>query len=69
MCVRPGARLSIEARQTIRRDAVRGAGRIGGTMLVPPLVIAAGQLLSIVFVIATYRAARASKDGNGPMKF
>ena len=47
----------------------RPGGMATGIMLVPPLVIAAGQLLTIVFVIAAYRAARASKDGKAPMTF
>jgi hypothetical protein len=44
-------------------------GMASGIMLVPPLVIAAGQLLTIVYVIAAYRAARASMDGKGPLSF
>jgi hypothetical protein len=41
----------------------------GSGMLVSSLVFAAGQLLSIVFAIATYRAARANKDGGGLVLF
>ena len=45
-----------------------GAVASGG-MLISSLVIAAGQLLPILYAIAAYRAARASKGQGGPVSF
>ena len=47
----------------------RPGGPGGAGMNVPVLIAAAGQWLTIVYAIAAYRAARASKDGKGPMMF
>ena len=40
-----------------------------GQAIVLSLFVAIGQLLSILFAIATYRAARASRDEDGPRLF
>ena len=42
---------------------------MAGGMLLPSLVIAAGQLLTILYAIAAYRAARADKDDKRPLTF